>query len=70
MDRVDLSVTSKHPNSKLIIAGHNSFNFDDVILFCNFQQHRLDYEQFLLDIRCSGFMDTLQVLKLWFKTNL
>jgi DNA polymerase III alpha subunit (gram-positive type) len=62
-----LSHLTKFPNSKLIVCGHNSFNFDDVMLFCNFKQHRLDYDQFLVDIKVGGFMDTLQVLKMWFK---
>jgi DNA polymerase III epsilon subunit-like protein len=57
------------PGSKLIITGHNSFGFDDLILFCNFKQHRLDYEGFLNEIFVNGFMDTLQVLKIWFKSK-
>jgi DNA polymerase III epsilon subunit-like protein len=57
------------PGSKLIITGHNSFGFDDLILFCNFKQHRLDYEGFLNELKVVGFMDTFQVLKIWFKTK-
>lgn len=57
------------PSDRVFKSGHNCFNFDDIMLFSNFKQHLLDYEQFLQDIHVFGFMDTLQVLKAWFKTK-
>jgi DNA polymerase III alpha subunit (gram-positive type) len=54
-------------NAVILLSGHNIFNFDDIILFCNFKQHRLDYDQFLIDVKIWGFLDTFQALKIWFK---
>ncbi len=62
-----INETSTFSNAVILLSGHNIFNFDDIILFCNFKQHRLDYDQFLTDVKVWGFLDTLQVLKIWFK---
>jgi hypothetical protein len=37
------------------------------MLFCNFVQNRLDFDKFLTDIRCYGFIDTLKMLRALFK---
>ncbi len=42
---------------------HNGRKFDDVILYCNFVQHNMDFEGFLDDVACRGFVDSLPVIK-------
>jgi DNA polymerase III epsilon subunit-like protein len=55
------------PQARLIFVAHYGSKFDDVILYCNFIHHRLDYDQFLRDIRCYGFLDSLKFLRALFK---
>jgi len=54
-------------NARLFLVGHNISKFDNIILYCNFVQHRMDFDQFLKDIKCSGFLDTLKYLRTLFK---
>jgi hypothetical protein len=54
-------------NSRVILMAHNGSRFDDVILFCNFVQNKLDFDEFLEDIHCYGFVDTLKMLNTLFK---
>lgn len=53
--------------SRLIFVAHNGTKFDNIILFCNFVQNRLNYDEFLSDIKCYGFLDTLKMLRTLFK---
>jgi len=54
-------------NARLILVAHNGAKFDDIILYCNFVQHRLNFDQFLKDIKCHGFLDSLKYFRLLFK---
>ncbi len=52
--------------ARTVFLAHNGRKFDDVMLYCNFLQHRLDYESFFDSLRCWGFADTLTILKTLF----
>lgn len=54
-------------NSRLIMVAHNGSKFDDIILYCNFVQNRLNFDDFLRDIKCYGFLDTLKYFRSIFK---
>lgn len=56
-------------NVRFVLTGHNCMGFDIPALFCNFVRNRLDFEQFLRDIRCVGFVDTLPMLRKLFSTQ-
>jgi len=56
------------PNSRLILLAHNGKKFDELILYANCVQHKLDFDQFLKSIHCYGFVDSLDLLKSLFKT--
>ena len=55
------------PLSRLIFIAHNGSKFDNIIIYCNFVQNRLNFDDFLRDIKCYGFIDTLKVLRQLFK---
>lgn len=55
------------PNTRLIFIAHNGSKFDDIILYCNFVQHNLNFDLFLRDVHCYGFLDTLKYLRVLFK---
>lgn len=61
-----LSNLSK-PSDRVVFLAHNGRRFDDVILFCNFVQNRLNFDNFLRKINCYGFVDTLKMLRALFK---
>jgi DNA polymerase III epsilon subunit-like protein len=67
MLRTFLQQYQPESNSRLILVAHNGSRFDDIILYCNFIQHRMDFDQFMKDIKCYGFIDTLKYLKVLFK---
>ena len=52
--------------ARVVFLAHNGRKFDDVMLYCNFLQSRLDYGAFLDRICCWGFADTLKILKTLF----
>ncbi len=54
-------------NARLVMAAHNGAKFDEIILYANFVQHRMDFEEFLREVRCCGFLDTLKMLRAVFK---
>jgi DNA polymerase III epsilon subunit-like protein len=56
-------------NSRLIMVSHNGSKFDDIMLFCNCMQNRVNYDAYLDEIRCSGFIDSLKMLRLLFKNQ-
>ncbi len=51
------------PNCRIIFVAHNGSKFDDIILYCNFVQHNLNFDRFLKDVHCYGFVDTLKYLR-------
>jgi DNA polymerase III epsilon subunit-like protein len=55
------------PNSRLIMIAHNGSAFDDIMLYCNFVQHRLVFDQFMKDIKCHGFLDSYKLFKALYK---
>ena len=55
------------PHTRVIFIAHNGSKFDDIILYCNFVQHNLNFDVFLHDVHCYGFLDTLKYLKVMFK---
>lgn len=65
--RVLLMQHQTDPNTRVIFMAHNGSKFDDVIMYCNFVQHNLNFDLFLRDVRCYGFLDTLKCLKTVFK---
>lgn len=54
-------------NCRLIFIAHNGSKFDDIVLYCNFVQHHMNFDQFLKDVHCYGFADTLKYLRALFK---
>lgn len=50
-------------NAELVMIAHNGTAFDEIILYSNFVQHRLDFDRFLADVRCFGFADSLKMFK-------
>jgi DNA polymerase III epsilon subunit-like protein len=59
----------QQPSDRIIFLAHNGRKFDDVILFCNFVQNRLNFDDFLNRINCYGFVDTLKMLRVLFKNK-
>lgn len=57
------------PETELMIGGHNSDKFDGQILFCNFRYHKMNYMQFIKDIRWTFTFDSLTLLRKIFKTR-
>lgn len=54
----------KHSNNQpIIMLAHNGKNFDEIVMANNFIIHGLDYGEFLEKIKCTGFVDTLSLLK-------
>lgn len=53
---------------RVTFIAHNGAKFDNVILYCNFVQHNLNFDMFLKRVKCHGFMDTIVCLKSIFKT--
>lgn len=58
------------PSDRLILMAHNGSKFDDVMLCCNFIAHQMCFEEFLTSIHCSGFIDSLKMIKKLFQTCL
>lgn len=48
---------------RLIMIAHNGSRFDDIMLYCNFVEHRMFFEDFLKSINCYGFVDSIKFLK-------
>ncbi len=48
---------------KVILTGHNSSKFDDLILLCNMTQHSLAVDDFFETIQCYGTLDTLKAFR-------
>jgi DNA polymerase III epsilon subunit-like protein len=67
MLRTFLQQHQSEPNSRVIFVGHNAKNFDLIVFYCNFVQHRLDFDQFLRDVKFYGSLDSLVFLKALFK---
>jgi DNA polymerase III epsilon subunit-like protein len=55
------------PKDRVILVAHNGRKFDDLILYCNFISKRIDFEEFLSNIRYYGSLDSLVLLKSIFK---
>lgn len=55
------------PHTRLIFVAHNGSKFDDIVLYCNFVQQNLNFDVFLRDVHCYGFLDTLKYLRVLFK---
>jgi DNA polymerase III epsilon subunit-like protein len=65
--RVFLQGLQPEPHARLLLLAHNGTQFDDLILYANFVQHRMDFEEFLRDIRVYGFVDSLKYLRVLLK---
>ena len=52
---------------RTILLSHNGSRFDDIMLFCNFVTNRMNFDQFLHDISCYGFIDSLKMLRAMYK---
>ena len=48
---------------RVVFVAHNGSRFDDLILFCNFVQKGMFFEDFLKEIKCYGFLDSIKFLK-------
>lgn len=53
----------KSTQTRTFLVAHNGTKFDDLIMFCNCVVHGIQYEAFLSQIRCHGFVDTLKMLR-------
>lgn len=56
------------PTTRVVFVAHNGSKFDDIILYCNFVKHNMNFDNFLKDVKCHGFLDTLTYIKSLFKT--
>jgi hypothetical protein len=65
--RIFLTQHRKDNRTRIIFIAHNGSKFDDIILYCNFVQHNLNFDLFLSDVGCYGFLDTLKFLRALFK---
>ena len=54
-------------NARLIIVAHNGSKFDNIIMYANFVQHRMDFEGFLKSCKVYGFIDSLKYFKVLLK---
>jgi len=52
---------------RVIFLAHNGADFDDVIFYANCVRYQVNFEQFLKDVRCHGFADSLKYLRRLFK---
>jgi DNA polymerase III epsilon subunit-like protein len=57
------------PTSRVILLAHNGSKFDDIIMFCNLVNIGVNYDDFLKEIKCYGFIDTLKLLRGLFKNK-
>ena len=48
---------------RLVMVAHNGRRFDDILLYCNCMKNKIDYNKFLSDIQCYGFMDSIKFIK-------
>lgn len=55
------------PNSRLYFMAHNGTQFDNIILYCNFVNHRLNFDEFMDSVKCAGFIDSLKFIRAIFK---
>jgi DNA polymerase III epsilon subunit-like protein len=53
--------------SRTVFVAHNGSKFDDVILFCNCVRNDIVFDDFLREVKCHGFVDTLKMLRAMFK---
>jgi DNA polymerase III epsilon subunit-like protein len=51
------------PGTMLILVAHNQFNFDLKRLQANAKEHHMDFDQFLDDICCYGYVDTMHFIR-------
>ena len=54
---------------RVILMAHNGSRFDDLMLFCNCVSNYQNFDDFLTEIHCHGFIDTLKLLRNLFKTK-
>jgi len=50
-------------NARLVIVAHNGSKFDNIIMYANFVQHRMDFEEFLKNCKVYGFIDSLKYFR-------
>lgn len=55
--------SSSKKSIKLYLVAHNGSKFDDIILYCNSKRYNVDFDRFLRQIHCTGFIDTIKMLK-------
>jgi DNA polymerase III epsilon subunit-like protein len=51
------------PTSRVLLVAHNGRKFDDIMLYCNFEKHQLNFTAYLKRLKVCGFLDTLVMLK-------
>jgi len=54
-------------NARLVLVAHNGSKFDNIIMYANFVQHRMDFEDFLKSCKVYGFIDSLKFFKVLLK---
>ena len=68
MDRlVDWFERMTPPDARITFMGHNIKGYDNIIMFTNFVQRGMDLDEFFRKIRCVGFEDTLQIIRIAYK---
>lgn len=60
--------TRKKPFCMYLVA-HNGAAFDDKMLFGNCIRHNVDYTAFMKDLECHGFIDSLTLIKKYWKED-
>lgn len=65
--RQHLERKSRQSSIRMIWMAHNGSKFDDIMLYCNFIQHRMNYDEFMRDVGCSGFLDSIKLFSKAFK---
>lgn len=61
--------TTTTPDCKLYLVAHNGSRFDDIMLFSNCVHNNICYDDFLCNIQCKGFLDSLSLFNSIFKTR-
>lgn len=55
-----------NPSDRCVLTAHNGMRFDFPMLFSNFVSNGLNFDDWLREIRCTHFLDTLDLLKVMF----
>lgn len=55
-----------NPSDRCVLMAHNGMRFDFSMMFSNFVSNGMNFDDWLRDIRCTHFLDTLDLLKVMF----